>query len=152
MVKAFGLHHRFFAEYLMLARFYLLVVGLLYLGLALWCAYDMETTSKAVGFQLVGGSGQSEFFTVYGGLEFGLALVLMWPLVQTQYLSFGVVACTLIHGSLVAFRSLAFVLFQDLERMTYQLAVGEWVIFLLGLLLCWQLGGTGPIKRPPTQA
>lgn len=122
----------------MIARLYLMLVGLLYLGLAIWCAIDLETTSKAVGFQLVGGSGQSEFFTVYGGLEFGLALVLLWPLVQARYTHFGLVACTLIHGSLVVFRTIAFFRFEDLERMTYQLAVGEWVIFLVGLVLCWQ--------------
>lgn len=145
MVETFpSLHHRFLFRCRMLARLYLLVVGLLYMGLALWCAFDRETTSRAVGFELVGGSGQSEFLTVYGGLEFGLALVLLWSAVQTQHLNFGVIACTLIHGSLVAFRSLAFFLFQGLERMTYQLAVGEWVIFLLGLMLCWRTASSVP--------
>jgi len=126
----------------MLTRLYLLAVGLLYLALAIWCAIDLETTSKSVGFHLVGGSGQSEFFTVYGGLEFGLALVLLWPLVQPQALHFGLVACTLIHGSLVLFRTIAFLLFENLERMTYQLAAGEWVIFVIGLTLCWQWRST----------
>ncbi len=122
-------------ERLVITKVYLGIVGILYFGLAIWCSLDPVTTSKAVGFQLQGASGQSEFLTVYGGLEFGLALILIWPWLDGQSLRFSLLACTLVHGSLVVFRTLSFGMFGAPERMTYQLAIGEWIIFLTSLAL-----------------
>lgn len=121
----------------MFAKSYLIVVGVMYLGLAIWCTVSPKVTSEKVGFELVGGSGKSEFMTVYGGLEFGIALVLLSSLWRSETVTWGVLACVLIHGSLVLFRSISFFLFAEIGGMTYKLAIGEWVIFLLGLTLLW---------------
>ena len=117
------------------SKIYLIVVAALYVYLALWCTFQPETTSTKVGFELKGGSGQSEFMTVYGGLEFGMAIVFLlaiWPLGSVY---FGVVACTAIHASLVLFRTISFFRFTEINSFTYQLAAGEWVIMLLGVAL-----------------
>ena len=119
----------------MIAKTYLVVVALLYLALALWCSFQPETTSKSVGFQLNGGSGHSEFLTVYGGLEFGLALALLASLAKPETVGYALVACILIHASLVVFRSIGFICYNDFESTTYKLAIGEWVITLLGLAI-----------------
>lgn len=119
----------------MLAKTYLVVVAVLYVGLALWCSLQPETTSEKVGFQLTGGSGQSEFLTVYGGLEFGLALVLLASLAKPETVNYGLIACVLIHASLVVFRSIGFFCFSELAPITYKLAIGEWVITLLGMAI-----------------
>ena len=119
----------------MIAKTYLVIVALLYLGLALWCSFQPNVTSEKVGFQLVGGSGKSEFLTVYGGLEFGLALVLLASLAKPETVGFGVIACVLIHASLVVFRSIGFFYFRDFESITYKLAIGEWVITLVGIAI-----------------
>lgn len=132
----------------MITKVYLAIVGLLYLVLAVWCSLDPSTTSKTVGFELTGPSGQSEFLTVYGGLEFGLALVLLMPLVDPQATRFSLMACLLIHVCLVGFRTLSFALFDSPERMTYQLAFGEWVICLLSIAL-WL--GSKPTSSPPAR-
>lgn len=123
----------------MSAKIYLIVVSLLYFVLAMWCSFQPKVTSEKVGFTLNGGSGSSEFLTVYGGLEFGLALILMAAAFRQSSLYEGVVACVLIHASLVVFRSIGFFLYSGIEKMTYQLAVGEWVILLVGVaILFWQ--------------
>lgn len=119
----------------MITKSYLIIVGILYLYLAVWCSFDPAFTSKAVGFELIGASGQSEFLTVYGGLEFGIAMVFLMPLVDRQAIRFSLTACTLIHASLVGFRTLSLVMFAAPERMTYQLALGEWIIFLTSMAL-----------------
>ena len=119
----------------MIAKTYLVIVALLYIGLALWCSFQPKVTSEKVGFQLVGGSGKSEFLTVYGGLEFGLALVLLASLAKPETVGFGVIACVLIHASLVVFRSIGFFYFRDFDSITYKLAIGEWVITLLGIAI-----------------
>lgn len=123
----------------MLTKIFLTLIGLLYLGLAIWCAYDPKTTSSKIGFELVGGSGKSEFLTVYGGLELGLALILLMPLFRHDWEGFALTACFLVHLSLVVFRTSGFFMFSDIGRMTYQLAIGEWVILLLSAgLMFWK--------------
>jgi hypothetical protein len=129
-----------------LSRIFLALTGALYLYLAIWCSIRPADTSRLVGFQLQPGSGQSEFLTVYGGLEFGLALVLLWPLVDRTVTRRILVCCFLIHASLVAFRTAGFVLYTDIQAMTWKLAAGEWVLFLLSgalLLLGRENGAKG---------
>lgn len=123
----------------MIAKLYLAVVSLIYFSLAIWCSVQPEVTSKKVGFELKGGSGQSEFMTVYGGLEFGIALVLLASLFRADSVGLGVLACVLIHASLVVFRTISFFCYSDIEPFTYKLAIGEWIITLVGLaILYWQ--------------
>ena len=119
----------------MFAKTYLVIVALLYIGLSMWCSFQPKVTSEKVGFQLVGGSGKSEFLTVYGGLEFGLALVLLASLAKPETVGFGLIACVLIHASLVVFRSVGFFCFSGFDSITYRLAIGEWIITLLGLAI-----------------
>ena len=119
----------------MIAKLYLLATAALYGGLALWCSLAPAATSKKVGFELKGGSGESEFMTVYGGLEFGIALVFGLAALKDSTVNYGVVACILIHASLVVFRTLSFFVYKDIGPFTYRLAVGEWAITVLGILV-----------------
>ena len=121
-----------------MVRVFLTAIGLLYFWLAAWCSFQPAETSGLVGFQLRPGSGQSEFLTVYGGLELGLALTLLWPLIQSSATRLALLNCTLIHGCLVLFRGVSFFLFSGIETMTWKLAAGEWVIFLIGCALLYR--------------
>ncbi len=119
------------------ARIYLAVVGIMYLALALWCTMSPATTSRKVGFDLLGGSGRSEFMTVYGGLEFGLGLVFLLPWIQRDWTACALVSCILVHAALVLFRTASFFRYSDFEKLTRNLAVGEWVILLAGVAVWW---------------
>jgi hypothetical protein len=118
----------------MISRIYLALVGTMYLGLSAWCTISPQVTSQKVGFDIQPGSGQSEFLVIYGGLELGLALILLMPLVYHESLRFSLLSCILIHGCLVAFRTASFFMFTEFESMTYNLAIGEWTILLFGLV------------------
>ena len=119
----------------MIAKTYIIAVALIYIGLSVWCTVSPDVTSRKVGFELKGGTGQSEFMTVYGGLEFGLALVLLGTLFKPELVTYGVLSSVLIHGSLVLFRSVSFFMYSNIGSMTYKLAIGEWVILLLGVAI-----------------
>lgn len=114
-------------------RVFLAIVGVLYLYLAIWCSVRPESTSKLVGFELQQGSGQSEFLTVYGGLEFGMALFFLLPLIRPASTRDSLLCCLLIHAGLVAFRSAGFLLYSNIQPMTWKLAAGEWAILLLSM-------------------
>jgi hypothetical protein len=122
-----------------MARVFLAVVGLAYWALAAWCSILPETTSASVGFDLRHGSGQSEYLTVYGGLEFGLGLIFLWPLWRPETTRFALSACFAIHASLVLFRSASFLLYAGIPSMTYGLAAGEWVLMLTSAALLARL-------------
>jgi hypothetical protein len=122
----------------MRARIFLAAGGGLYAYLAWWCSVSPGETSQLVGFQLVGGSGRSEFLTVYGGLEAGMAAIFLMPLLRPALQYSALLNCTLIHLGLVAFRTAGFVLFTDIQTMTMKLAAGEWVILILSGLLLWK--------------
>lgn len=112
------------------ARIFLAIVGAAYLLLGVWCAAAPAQTSKSVGFNLEPGSGQSEFFTVYGGLEFAWGLIFLMPLAITDVTRPFLIACVVIHASAVIFRAISFFLFTGMGTTTYTLAGAEWVIFL----------------------
>lgn len=117
-------------------RFFLTLIGIIYVLLAIWCAVAPDATSQAVGFIVKPGSGQSEFLTVYGGLELALGIVFLWPLYQKEVTRFSLYVCMIVHGCLVLFRTIGFFVFTGFESTTYSLAGGEWLIFLMSLTLC----------------
>lgn len=122
----------------MLARLFLAAVGVLYLTLAVWCSIDSSGTSELVGFTLLPGSGQSEFLTVYGGLEMALGIIFLWPLYRREHTDCSLWVCLVLHGCLVVFRSIGFVSFDEFTTMTYKLAAGEWAIFGTTLAIYWR--------------
>ena len=121
----------------LIAKLFVGLVGVLYMGLAIWCSVQPTVTSQKVGFEMIGGSGKSEFMTVYGGLEFGIALLLLATLFRSETVTYGLWAALLIHGSLVVFRTISFFLYSDIGSFTYRLAIGEWVIFLVSAALLY---------------
>ena len=125
------------------AKIFLAVIGLIYLALAIWCTVDPPTTSTKVGFQLQRGSGESEFVTVYGGLELALALILMLPLIWGDSTRFALVACLIVHACLVLFRSYAYLRFEGIGAFTHRLAICEWVILLASVAVLLTM------KSPP---
>lgn len=121
-----------------MTRIFLALVGLVYLGLAVWCTLAPAKTSRAVGFELRPGSGQSEFLTVYGGLELALGLIFLWPLLRPDEVAWPLFICLVVHACLVAFRSASFLMFQGIPAMTFNLSISEWVIFLVSAWLYWR--------------
>ena len=121
-----------------MSRLFLVLVATLYGSLAAWCSIDPAGTSKVVGFSRQRGAGQSEFLTVYGGLEAGMALMFMAAALWERLRFSGLLNCFLIHVCLVLFRSGGFLLYEVEQAMTRQLAVGEWVLAICTAVLLWR--------------
>lgn len=123
-----------------MTRLFLAIVGIAYLGLAAWCALKPGQTSNSVGLTLQPGSGQSEYLVVYGGLQLGLGLIFLWPLLKSDTEQFVLVMCLVIHACLVLMRSISLAIYPGIQSTTYALAVIEWLI-LLGSL--WRFFSRG---------
>jgi hypothetical protein len=123
----------------MITKVFLALVGGAYLALAAWCAAQPERTSTAVGFTLKPGAGQSEYFTVYGGLQLALALVFLWPLVDAGAERYALTTCLIVHACLVLMRSMSLVLYAGIPTATYGFAAVEWAILLLAAWRYWAM-------------
>jgi len=120
-----------------MARIFLAIVGGAYLLLAVWCAVKPEQTAASVGYELRAGSGRSEYFTVYGGLQAGLGLLFLWPLWRAESTPTILLACLVVHAGIVVFRSLSFALFAGIQSTTFILAGVEWAILLAAAGVQW---------------
>ncbi len=92
----------------MIATIYLAINALLYVVFAVWCVAMPAQTSAFVGLQPVGGAGRSEFFAVYGGLEFGLGLLFALAAWRPGLQTAGLLVAALTYGGIALFRSAAF--------------------------------------------
>jgi len=110
-------------------RIFLAFVGFAYIGLGIWCAVAPQKASSAVGFMLQPGQGQSEFLTVYGGLEVALGLLFVWPIYKSEEVAYPLLVCLVVHACLVLFRTIGFFIYTGFETTTYVLAALEWGIF-----------------------
>ena len=122
---------------MIVSRIFLTVVGITYLYLACWCSLMPVQTSQLVGFDLKPGSGQSEFFVIYGGLELALAVIFLIPLIRSRQIEYSLLVCLIVHACIVMFRSVSFFLYTDIQPMTRKLAFYEWLIFLSAAVLVW---------------
>ncbi|TWU29626.1 DUF4345 family protein [Bythopirellula polymerisocia] len=121
-----------------MTRTYLAIVGIIYLLLALWCALQPTKTAGSIGFELRPGSGESEYFTVYGGLQLALGLVFLLPMVRPEFTSASLLVCLLVHASLAIMRTLSLLLFSGVANPTWYFAATEWILFLATLGFWWK--------------
>jgi len=119
------------------AKIFLLVMGVLYLLLALWCILKPDATSEAVGFRLTPGSGQSEYLAVYGGLQLGMGLFFLLPLLRGDFILPCLLGCTLIHAAIVLCRTVGFFLYANIAPTTRYLAGVEWAILTSCVFFWW---------------
>lgn len=109
----------------------LLLIGIAYFGLGLWCGFDPEGTSQSIGYAFSHAGAHSEYFTVYGGLDIGIGVGLIAGALKKEWKP-GIVAMGFfISGGLVLFRTVAFFLYSPTQTVIYVLAVVEWIFLLL---------------------
>ena len=120
-----------------MVKSYLALIGALYIALGLWCAIRPEVASRKVGFDLLSGSGQSEFTVVYGGLEFALGLLFLSPLIRKDLTEPMLLACAVIHICLAFFRLVSFIRFQNIQSFTKSLTAIECLLAISAIAIYW---------------
>lgn len=113
----------------------LLVVGVVYVLLGLWCTLRPRTTSAAVGFTLDGDRGLSEYVTVYGGLEVGLGIAMIVTALDPALRAGGLAFALVLSAALPCFR-IPTVLLLAVPRGTIVLMVVELMI-AAALFVAW---------------
>lgn len=105
--------------------------AVLYVLFAAWCTLAPDRTAAALGFGLTDASARSEWITVYGGLEFGVALFFGWTARQAEFRPAGVMFGRCLYSALVVFRVGTLVTGEGVGAVIYgasalELAMAAW--------------------------
>ena len=119
-------------------RAYLLFNAALYVLFSAWCTLAPDKTAAGIGLGLRSGSGRSEYITVYGGLQLGLAIFFGIAGLRAEYRTAGLIFALCLYGALVAFRLVTIITVPGLERMTYITGGLEMVLGATAAVLWWK--------------
>ena len=130
----------------MLAKSFLILNGVLYILLGVWCAALPEKTSSAVGFALPTNGGKSEFITVYGGLEVSMGLFFLFcafykPTSGGDLITVGLWYALITYACLMLFRWSTIIALKDLSFFVYSMVALETSFTLISALLLWLRSG-----------
>lgn len=90
-----------------LARFVLIVTGLSFAGYGIWCGVDpVGVVGQFTGFGLEQPAGMVEAIAMYGGLQTGVGLFLLWAGVRREWMVPALVMIVFMMGALALARSL----------------------------------------------
>lgn len=124
-----------------MAKYFLLVNGVIYVGLALWCTILPIKTSSAIGFELPSDSAKSEYIVVYGGLELAMGAFFLLAALKPSMTEAGLWFSLLTYGCLMLFRIGTIVALKDLSSFIYTMVAVETTMALASAYLLWQYDG-----------
>jgi hypothetical protein len=111
--------------------------AVLYAVLCAWCTLRWASTSQALGYVQLNGSGRSEYLAVYGGLQLGLAIAFALLALNPQHHRIGVVFGLVLYAAIVPFRWASVSLLGPVERLTLAVGALETGMLLWALALWW---------------
>lgn len=121
-----------------MAKVFLILNGVLYIGLALWCTLLPMRTSAAIGLGLPNDSAKSEYLVVYGGLELAMGVFFLLCAFKANMLEAGLWFALLAYGCLMVYRwSMVFTL-KNLSGFIYAMVVIETVMAAVSAWLLWR--------------
>ncbi|MDJ0975648.1 MAG: DUF4345 family protein [Planctomycetota bacterium] len=83
---------------------FLWINAVMYLGFSVWCTVLPTKTAEAIGFAFSKASGKSEYVTIYGGLEMGLALFFLFTALSPSLRTAGLLFALVLYGCLALWR------------------------------------------------
>jgi len=117
---------------------YLWLNAALYALFGVLCAVNPRGTAKSLGYTLPTSSGLSEYLTVYGGLQFGLAAFFACVAMRDDLHHAGLVLAVALYVPIVLFRWISVTRLWPVERMTLYVGLLEASLLVMALLLWWR--------------
>lgn len=108
-----------------------------YLVFAVWCTLRWASTSAAIGYVQLDGSGRSEYLTIYGGLQLALAIVFALAALRHEHHRSGVLLALVLYGAIVPFRWISVATLGPVGKGTLVLGVLEIALLVWAAVLWW---------------
>ncbi len=125
-----------------MATIYLAINALAYFGFAAWCTLLPEKTSAAIGFDFKTASAKSEYITVYGGLELGMAIFFLIAAISPDMRAAGVLFGFILYACLAVFRLGTLIGISGLGKFPYAMFAIEVPMALLGAWIWFRMDAT----------
>jgi hypothetical protein len=123
-----------------MAKAYLILNAVLYAVFAIWCTIAPTKTATFLGLGLPSASGKSEYITVYGGLEFGVAAFFLLTALRPGLQPAGVLFAVCFYSGLIAWRLGTFLVIQGIGRTTFAFAASELVLGVMAWAILLRKG------------
>ncbi len=118
-----------------MTRVFLFINAALYIIFALWCTLAPTKTAQTVGLSFRSGSGKSEYITVYGGLEFGVAMFFLVAALRPELRTAGLLFGLLFYAGLILWRVPGLFMIPGIAKTTYFFAAAEFLFGVWALVL-----------------
>jgi hypothetical protein len=119
---------------------YLWLNAVLYAVFAALCSLRVTGTSRALGYASLNPSGVSEYLTVYGGLQVGLAVFFAVSAYRPELQRGGLLLALSLYAPIVVFRWASVLKQWPVERLTLGVGVLETALLVCAVGL-WFVGG-----------
>ena len=110
------------------------LVGILYLLSGLWCAIKPELASQFLSFNFTHASGKAEFVSVYGGLQFGIAIAFLASSFMPIYRVGASFFALMLSIGLFVFRFISIILIDHSIHLIFMFFVEGTIVALLALV------------------
>lgn len=128
---------------MLIERAFLAFVILMLGGFGVAFLLRPEATAGLVGIQLASTAARSDVRAVYGGLEIGLALVLVYCALDPSRVGPGLWLVAILFGAVAGARLLGTVLDRPVQPLTWKVLAVEAATALLALLLALRTPSAG---------
>lgn len=112
---------------------YLLVNAIAYAALAIICTVRHRASARGTGYADLTAGGHSEFLTVYGGLQLGLAIGYFFAAWNPEYTRAALIFSVCLYAPIVLYRIISVITFRVRAPITLGTGALELVLFLAGL-------------------
>jgi hypothetical protein len=119
-------------------RFWLLLNAALYALFAVWCTVTPSRTAAAIGYVGLSAGGRSEYLTLYGGLQLGLAAMFLTFALDPALLPGGIAVAVMLYTPIVLYRWITITIYRPAAGITLAVAVLETILLIGSLYLYWR--------------
>jgi len=114
---------------------YLYLNAALFAVFALWCTFARERTAQSIGYLERSNAGNSEYLTVYGGLQWGMAVMFATLAAHEAPASLSLSIALGLYVPIVAYRWITVVRFAPVGGIVKGVAVMETLLLVAALAL-----------------
>lgn len=120
-------------------KFYLILNAVVYAGLAALCTFRDESSAHGCGYTKLTPGGRSEYLTVYGGLQMGVALAYFCAALNPAFVRPAILFSVCLYAPIVLYRVITVLAFK--VRAPVTLGTGALEVFMLGFAIVLAVHG-----------
>jgi hypothetical protein len=116
----------------------MLLNAALYGAFAIWCTFAPDRTARTLGFADLSPPARSEYLTIYGGLQAGLALAFLAFGLIPQWHGAGAAFAVLLYAPIAIYRATTMLRLRIRNRATLVVGALEGTLLVIAIVVWWR--------------